>query len=432
MNSTKANSKRNPRRTAKDRWEEEKLLTSDKSQLIDLPLVKLLALPEAWECLEEDEKKEILDLLPADTHPKPHTPPDDPDVKIPPLPESFVRYGEHWRDAIRHFQLDLQNGRYDPQWVREAEEAVQQRAAGKFDKFKEQEFEEFWGQKQKMDRTLTAGQSSAVKLSTLIEHGVVRKGDIWKWSRSFSRPKTLVEKEARIIDIDGHSLTFAIPPGQRVFLKAAPAPDETKATIVDKPESSPKAPPISPISDCFMVEKDEALDTKDEPEAPPSRKRSAEPETEPPAKRPRGRPHKQPRATAKSKANIAVQIINLEPEGEQSPTLPNGQGYDEPAPELQNGNQEPADEMMTDLNSAQNANHEELPSPSTINGESDEIIVPNITLPTGLTLKMLEVDGRVKPTNGNAWKEIRCFRDNQDMGTLWEVRQAWYVKTQIR
>jgi hypothetical protein len=177
-----------------------------------------------------------------------------------------------------------------------------------------------------------------------------------------------------------------------------------------------------------MVEKVEALDTKDEPDAPPSRKRSAEPETEPPAKRPRGRPPKQPRATAKSKANIAIQSINFDPEGEQSPTLPNGEDHDEPAPELQNGNQESADE----INSAQNANHEELPSPSTINGESEEIIVPNITLPTGLTLKMLEVDGRVKPTNGNAWKEIRCFRDNQDMGTLWEVRQSWYVKTQIR
>ncbi|KAJ0425325.1 Asx homology domain-containing protein [Aspergillus carlsbadensis] len=425
MDSTKANPKRNPRRAAKDRWEEEKLLTSDKSQLIDLPLVKLFALPEAWECLEENEKKQILDLLPADTHPNLLPPLDDPDAKIPPLPESFVRYGEHWRDGIRHFQLDLQNGRYDPQWVREAEEAVQQRAAGKFDKFKEQEFEEFWGQKQKMDRALTAGQSSAVKLSTLIEHGVVQKGDVWKWSRSFSRPKTLVEKEARIIDIDGHSLTFAMPPGQRVFLKAAPVPDETQAAIVDKPDSSPKAPPFSPISDCCMVERDEALDTKDELEALPSKKRSAEPETELASKRPRGRPPKQPRATAKSKADIAVQIINLEPEGEESPTMQNAENHDEPTSELQNGNQE----MMADINPA---NHGELSSSSTINEESDEIIVRNVTLPTGLTLKMLEVDGRVKPTNGNAWKEIRCFRNNQDMGTLWEVRQAWYVKTQIR
>jgi hypothetical protein len=80
--------------------------------------------------------------------------------------------------------------------MREAEEAVAQRAAGKFDKFKEQEFEEFWGQKQKMDRALAAGESSKIKLSTLIEHGVIRRGDIWKWSRSVR--KVLVEKEARV------------------------------------------------------------------------------------------------------------------------------------------------------------------------------------------------------------------------------------------
>ncbi|KAL2815980.1 Asx homology domain-containing protein [Aspergillus granulosus] len=425
MDSTNPKPKRTiPRRAAKDRWEEEKLLTSDKSQLIDLPLVKLLALPEAWECLEEAEKKQILDLLPADTHPNPHPPPDEPDAKIPPLPESFVRYGEHWRDAIRHFQLDLQTGRYDPQWVREAEEAVQQRAAGKFDKFKEQEFEEFWGQKQKMDRTLAAGQSSAVKLSTLIEHGVVRKGDIWKWSRSFSKPKTLVEKEARIIDIIGHALTFVIPPGQRVFLKPPLTQDARDSVIAEKPVTPLKTPPISPLSDTPVVGNEEALDTIDGSEALASRKRSAEPETQTAVKRLRGHP------PAENKANIAVESINLNPEAEETPTIPNGEGHVEQAVDFQNGNgnSQPSDEVMADLKPAEITNEEELPSPSSVNGAPDEIIVPDITLPTGLTLKMLEVDGRVKPTNGNAWKEIRCFRDNQDMGTLWEVRQAWYVK----
>lgn len=162
----------------------------------------MLALPEAWNCLEEDEKKEILNLLPSDTHPNPNPPPDDPNAKISPLPNDFLRYSNNWRDGIRHFQLDLQSGRYDPQWTREAEQAVRDRAAGKFDKFKEQEFEEFWGQKQKMDKYIAAGESSRVKLGTLIEQGVVRKGDIWKWSRNFGRrPKVLVEKEAKVSSV---------------------------------------------------------------------------------------------------------------------------------------------------------------------------------------------------------------------------------------
>jgi hypothetical protein len=78
---------------------------------------------------------------------------------------------------------------------------VRERERGKFDRFKEEEFEEFWGQKQKMDKTLAAGQSSQVKLSTLIEHGVVREGDVWKYSRVFGakgQKKVLVEKEAKV------------------------------------------------------------------------------------------------------------------------------------------------------------------------------------------------------------------------------------------
>ncbi len=39
MDSTNPKPKRTPRRAAKDRFEEEKLMTSDKSQLIDIDLV---------------------------------------------------------------------------------------------------------------------------------------------------------------------------------------------------------------------------------------------------------------------------------------------------------------------------------------------------------------------------------------------------------
>lgn len=61
--------------------------------------------------------------------------------------------------------------------------------------------------------------------------------------------------------------------------------------------------------------------------------------------------------------------------------------------------------------------------------ESDDIIVSGIKSPLGLVKKILEIDGRKKEgRSSNAWKEIRCYRKNQDMGTLWEVRQTWYLK----
>ncbi|KAL4918078.1 Asx homology domain-containing protein [Aspergillus aurantiobrunneus] len=421
MDSTKPKPKRTPRRAAKDRYEEEKLMTSDKSRLIDLDLVRLLALPEAWNCLEEAEKKEILDLLPSDTHPDPEPSPDDPDAKIAPLADSFLRYSNHWRDAIRHFQLDLQNGRCDPQWIREAEEAIQQRAAGKFDKFKEQEFEEFWGQKQKMDRNLAAGESSRVKLSTLIEHGVIRKGDIWKWSRSFSLQKTLVEKEARITEINGGRLTFVVPAGQRVFLKVAATPNAKDSATGENPESAPTAALLSPSNSTTVKKTKTDSDVKDL-EAASSRKRSAEPEIPVKAtKRARGRSRKQETTPVEEKAsNLSVEITN-------SKTLSHTKDDFESPEEVPNGDFQSVEEASNDIKPVDEQSSQLAPE---ANEEPDEVVIPDIQGPTALTLKILEVDGRIQnATNGNAWKELRCFRNNQDMGTLWEVRHAWYVKS---
>ena len=68
------------------------------------------------------------------------------------------------------------------------------------------------------------------------------------------------------------------------------------------------------------------------------------------------------------------------------------------------------------------------PLPLTLGGVKVAILM-NIHGATNLGNKMIEVDGRITQIpNGNAWKEFRCYRNNQDMGSLWEVRQAWYVK----
>lgn len=77
------------------------------------------------------------------------------------------------------------------------------------------------------------------------------------------------------------------------------------------------------------------------------------------------------------------------------------------------------------------------PSPMSRSSEAAEpateiikdILVPNIAGPGALANKILQIDGRItNPPNGNAWKEFRCYRNNQDMGSLWEVRQAWFLK----
>ncbi|CAG8386512.1 unnamed protein product [Penicillium salamii] len=223
-----------PRKSASSRgkWSEDQLFASDKSALIDMDLVKLLAHPGAWNCLEETEKREILALLPPDVHPEAQIISEDSDAKIPPIPDSFVRYSNNWRDGVRQFQLDLQNGRYDPKWLRQAQEARERRAEGAYDAFKEREYEQFWGQKQKAAWKAPAGESARVKLGTLIKEGVIQLGDVWKFYFVYGKgaDRLVIDKEARIDAIDGAKLTFAVPPGQKAFLHSKFDGDRKQST----------------------------------------------------------------------------------------------------------------------------------------------------------------------------------------------------------
>lgn len=61
--------------------------------------------------------------------------------------------------------------------------------------------------------------------------------------------------------------------------------------------------------------------------------------------------------------------------------------------------------------------------------ESDEIIVPNLSSPQALVSKILQINGRMpNGRTANAWKEIRCYRNNQDMGSLFDVRETWFLQ----
>lgn len=64
--------------------------------------------------------------------------------------------------------------------------------------------------------------------------------------------------------------------------------------------------------------------------------------------------------------------------------------------------------------------------------EPKEIILQGITSPHYLVMRLIEIDGRKgkDARTSNAWKEIRCYRNNQDIGGLWDLREAWYLKQQ--
>jgi hypothetical protein len=73
---------------------------------------------------------------------------------LPPKPERgqgrprelSLRF-EPFRSDVALFKEDLSAGQYKKTWLAQAELAVKDRAAGKFDKWKLAETEEWWGQK---------------------------------------------------------------------------------------------------------------------------------------------------------------------------------------------------------------------------------------------------------------------------------------------
>lgn len=433
---------------------------------------KLLANPGAWNCLEEDEKREILGLLPEGTHPtpEPEATPDDPDPKIAPLPQSFIRYSNNWRDGIRQFQLDLQNGRYSDGWLRQAEKARQQRTEGDFDAFKEREFEQFWGQKQKVDYRVLTGESSRVRLKTLVKEGVFLPGDIWKYSYVFGRDseRVHVEKEAKVwaeticsisttlitkcpkvLEITGSELAFVIPNGQHVFLSSVQHEQYSPETETTKVFKSPMAKEIkTALKGQDQSGSASVVVLSPNPHNQPSNdegqhKRTAPPpDPQPPAKRKRGRPRKHPIKPGKKPGDDpSIWDIPSSPPALASDKEPGEQSVlDIPSfneeiamtegPTKQQSNPGPDAPKQEDEGEEEDTTPTtKLPQPhETTAHQRGEILVRNISNPSTLATKILKVDGRRSGfRHSNSWQEFRCYRNNQDMGSLWDVRQAWFL-----
>ena len=113
----------------------------------------------------------------------------------------FVKYSPIWKGTVRNFQEDLAAGRREPEWLAQAAQAMEERAEGKFDDWKEKNFEEFWGQKQKVDTKALSGMAASLKLDVLVKGNCFKVGDVWSYGRTFKRegdPKIFVEKNVMV------------------------------------------------------------------------------------------------------------------------------------------------------------------------------------------------------------------------------------------
>ena len=180
-----------PRAAKVDRNDPFWLTTNEKSPLAYEDLYGELSNPKTYEHLTKEDWEELREALP------PNVPLSSDGYSIP---IEFFKYDADFRRGIREFQEDLSTGRLDPGWQEAAAEAMEERARGDFDSYKENQFEEFWGQKQKLDWKAVAGESAKLKLDVMIKNRVFKEGDYFSYSRVAGRAKArvMVEKECKV------------------------------------------------------------------------------------------------------------------------------------------------------------------------------------------------------------------------------------------
>ncbi|KAF2755557.1 hypothetical protein EJ05DRAFT_105309 [Pseudovirgaria hyperparasitica] len=142
---SRTQSRRLPRGAKEPNYSPDFVTTSPKSVLVNLDLDMLFSDERTWASLSREAQERLFKILPngppADSFPA--------DEPLPNLPKQLLRQSQAFRTDLRLFQEDLGAGRLDPQWRREAAEAMEERASGRFDVWKYEEREEYWGQKMK-------------------------------------------------------------------------------------------------------------------------------------------------------------------------------------------------------------------------------------------------------------------------------------------
>ena len=186
-----------------DRSDPEWLVTNEKSPLVQEDLHAEFSNPKTYENFTKSDWEDLRETLPSNV-------PVNPDGYS--IPMKFFKYDPDFRRGIREFQEDLGSGRLDPKWQADAAQALVARARGDFDAYKEEQFEAFWGQKQKQNHDALAGESTKIKLDLLVQNGLFKVGDYFSYSRVIGRGKSgvLIEKECKVSQVLGFCLVSSL------------------------------------------------------------------------------------------------------------------------------------------------------------------------------------------------------------------------------
>ena len=319
------------------------------------------------------------------------------------VPIEYFKYNPDWRRLVREFQEDLGAGRYEPEWQKQALQAMEERARGDFDEYKDNQFEEFWGQRQKKPRDL-AGESSNIKLEDLINHGTIREGDIFSYTRVIGRGKNrvLVEKDMRIVKIKENVLTMGIPPGTLKYARHLPTPETT--------------PTKSAVSQQLPLAKTDDIDagvaSHTTPETPVQRDDLV---------------NGQAGSSSTKLEQNSLELLNGIEDSDSSPKMPK---TDQVEPSNLKPLSKDHNPVEPSVSPSTPPRHRPQDAPPQLQEPVEDVILTPITSLNDLDKHCLDIDGRIA-TNArsvaNAWKNIRGKRNNQDLGSLFEMRQDVFV-----
>ena len=278
---------------------------------------------------------------------------------------------------------------------------MEERARGDFDDWKEKEFEEFWGQKQKLSTAVLAGESTNLKLEVMVENGLFRVGDEITFCRTIGKGDNRVwlDKECKvrlkssrfsvgniadttqIIIVTPKTMTLAIPAHRAKYLPPGMKLEEFTQPKLHVNEDQEKG------KEAVIVNEKEAV----APTAANGDEQSAE---------------------------------DLGPQG-------NGLKLESPKGEPVLGNFDLSwkeDSKKMDPGSVSEGVPESSSSPP-----PEAFVLLEISNLKQLMDKIIELDGRLDPKNQkeapaiSPWKLMRAKRNNQDLGSLFEMREDFYV-----
>ena len=283
---------------------------------------------------------------------------------------------------------------------------MEERARGDFDAWKEKEFEEFWGQKQKVAHTARAGVATNIKLEKLISQGLFRIGDIWSYARCFGRGEqaVVVEKDCELVGIKAANVTFEMPRGTKKYRSRAAAVTGQVDGIPGN-ELTIRSPKV--VATAVRIgQANESITQEKSTLASAGQRLDGGGNSE--------------HMTVALQSPKGPSLLGLVDENE--PSIPSS-----PLSSARSDVANPTDWARDKVEIPVTAMHHG-PNEYKIAIPDSDTITYSIRNLGALETKILNVDGRVKDVpNGNAWKTFRLIRHNQDLGSLFDVRDKYCV-----